>query len=104
MKEKIQYRYKSASLALNELKDLGYTIDFNLEKERILVNPEVFDITYIYRYEGASNPDDESSVYGIVNNESDEKGVYVLGSLGTDDEIDQFIIDLEIKRRTTDEN
>ena len=104
MKEKIQYRYKSASLTLNELKELGYTIDFNLEKERILVNPDVFDITYIYRYEGASNPDDESSVYGIVNNESNEKGVYVLGSLGTDDEIDQFIIDLEIKRRTTDEN
>lgn len=99
MKEKIQYRYKSASLALNELKKLGYTIDFNVEKERIIVNPEVFDITYIYRYEGASNPDDESSVYGIVNNESNEKGVYVLGSLGTDDEIDQFIIDLEIKHR-----
>lgn len=100
MKEKLQYKYKPTREALEELKTLGYTIDFNLEKERILVNPNVFDITYIYRYEGASNPDDESSVYGIVNEETGEKGVYVLGSLGTDENIDQFIIDLEIKRKT----
>ncbi|MBS7333504.1 MAG: hypothetical protein KIG88_07930 [Weeksellaceae bacterium] len=99
MKEKIQYQYKSASIALEELKALGYTIDYNLEKDCIRVNPDVFDITYIYRYEGATNPGDESSVYGIINNENGDKGVYVLGSLGTDDEIDQFIIDLEIKRR-----
>ena len=100
MKEKIQYRYKSTSIALDELKELGYTIDYNLEKERILVNPEVHDITYIYRYEGDSNPDDESSVYGIVNEETGDKGVYVVGSLGTDEDIDKFLIDLEIKRKT----
>lgn len=99
MKEKIQYRYKSVSLALEELKKEGYTIDYNLEKDRIRVHPEAHDITYIYRYEGASDPDDESSVYGIINTETGEKGVYVLGSLGTDDEIDQFIIKLEIQRR-----
>ena len=101
MKEKLQYRYKSVSVALKELKELGYTIDYNLEKERILVNPDVFDITYIYRYEGASNPDDESSVYGIVNKENGDKGVYVVGNLATSDDVDQFIINLEIKRRNS---
>ena len=30
MKEKLQYRYKSTSLALKELNELGYTIDFNV--------------------------------------------------------------------------
>ncbi|WP_282629723.1 hypothetical protein [Empedobacter sedimenti] len=100
MKEKIQYRYKSASLALAELKELGYTIDYNIEKDQIKQDSTNFDITYIYRYEGDSNPDDESSVYGIVNNINGDKGVYVVGNLGTDDEVDHFLIQLEIKRRT----
>lgn len=34
MKEKIQYRYKATAEALNELKELGYTIDYNIEKEQ----------------------------------------------------------------------
>ena len=99
MKEKLQYRYKSTSLALKELNELGYTIDFNVEKDKIRATPEEYDITYIYRYEGESNPDDESSVYGIMNVSTNEKGVYVAGNLGTDDDVDQFLIKLEIKRR-----
>ena len=100
MKEKIQYRYKSTAEALNELQELGYTIDYNIEKEQIKANPSNFDITYIYRYEGNSDPDDESSVYGIINNRSNEKGVYVVGNLGTDDDVDHFLVEIEIKRRT----
>ncbi len=100
MKEKIQYRYKSTAEALNELQELGYTIDYNIEKEQIKANPSNFDITYIYRYEGNSDPDDESSVYGIINNKSNEKGVYVVGNLGTDDDVDHFLVEIEIKRRT----
>ena len=100
MKEKIQYRYKATAEALKELKELGYTIDYNIEKEQIKAEPANFDITYIYRYEGNSDPDDESSVYGIVNNKSNEKGVYVVGNLSTDDDVDHFLVDLEIKRRT----
>ena len=100
MKEKIQYRYKSTAEALNELQELGYTIDYNIEKEQIKANPSNFDITYIYRYEGNSDPDDESSVYGIINNKSNEKGVYVVGNLGTDDDVDHFLVEIEIKRRS----
>ena len=100
MKEKIQYRYKSTAEALNELQELGYTIDYNIEKEKIKANPTNYDITYIYRYEGNSDPDDESSVYGIINNKSNEKGVYVVGNLGTDDDVDHFLVEIEIKRRT----
>lgn len=99
MKEKIQYRFKSASEALEELKALGYTIDYNVDKTLISANPDHFDITYIYRYEGASNPGDESTVYGIIKENTQEKGVYVAGNLSTADEVDQFLIDLEIKRR-----
>ena len=45
MKEKIQYRYMSASLALAELIELGYTIDYNVEKEQIKRDTSNFDIT-----------------------------------------------------------
>ncbi len=57
----------------------------------------------IYRYEGMSDPDDESSVYGIINNQNGDKGVYVVGNLSTDDDVDHFLVDLEIKRRTIQE-
>lgn len=99
MKEKIQYRYKTVSEALEELKKDGYTIDYNIEKEQIKSSPESFDITFIYRYEGMTDPDDQSSVYGIINNNNNEKGVYVVGNLSTDDDVDQFLVELEIKRR-----
>ena len=38
MKEKLQYRYRSTSLALKELNELGYTIDFNVDKNYIIKN------------------------------------------------------------------
>ena len=72
MKEKIQYRYKTTNEALDELKENGFTIDYNIEKNQLKQAPEIFDIVSIYRYEGMSDPDDESSVYGIINN---QKGV-----------------------------
>ena len=50
-----------------------------------------------------SDPDDESSVYGIINNQNGDKGVYVVGNLSTDDDVDHFLVDLEIKRRTIQE-
>lgn len=100
MKEKIQYRYKTTSEALTELYQNGYTIDYNIEKEQLKQNPKDFDIVCIYRYEGMSNPDDESSVYGIINNQNGDKGVYVVGNLSMDDDVDHFLVNLEIKRRT----
>lgn len=100
MKEKIQYRYKTTNEALTELNTNGFTIDYNIEKDQLKQHSENFDIVCIYRYEGMSDPDDESSVYGIINNLNGEKGVYVVGNLSTDDDVDHFLVDLEIKRRT----
>ena len=99
MKEKIQYRYMSASLALAELKELGYTIDYNVEKEQIKRDTSNFDITYIYRYEGDSNPDDESIVYGIKT-ESGEKGVFVAGfSPNSESDAAQVLRAISIKEK-----
>jgi hypothetical protein len=72
------YHYASVSKALEELKEKGFIVDFNLQDANIQQNPQYYEIQYIYRYEGDSNPDDEAIVYGIVNNLG-EKGVYVAG-------------------------
>ena len=62
---KKMYHYATVEKALNELKDKGFSIDFNVEEKQILQNPNNFGIIEIYRYEGMSNPDDEATVYGI---------------------------------------
>lgn len=75
--------YASASVALKELREKGYTLDFNLEENCIACGlekftAEDFEIAEVYRYEGDSNPDDESAVYGIIST-SGLKGVLVTG-------------------------
>ncbi len=79
MKPKVYYA--NAKDALDKLKEQGYTTDFNLEENCLVCNGEKFsaddfEITSVYRYEGDSNPDDESTVYGIES-KSGVKGVLV---------------------------
>jgi hypothetical protein len=60
-----KYHYATVSKALEELKEKGFTYDFNLHEDDI-ENPDHYQIVHIYRYEGDSNPDDEAVVYGIT--------------------------------------
>ncbi|WP_445458017.1 hypothetical protein [Flavobacterium sp. HNIBRBA15423] len=73
------YHYASVSEALTLLKERGYEYDFNINKMEIEQNPTNFEIHHIYRYEGNTNPDDESWVFGIQSKEG-KKGVFVNGS------------------------
>lgn len=99
MKQRKQYHYASTERALEELKEKGYEKDFNADREMIVNEPDSFEITHIYRYEGMSNPDDESTVYGIEHT-SGEKGVFVAGNLSFDeDDAARVLLDLEIKGR-----
>lgn len=75
---KNQYHYASVLKALEELKAMGFIIDFNLQESAIMKNPENYEIVHIYRYEGDTNPDEEAVVYGIQSNDG-KKGVYVAG-------------------------
>lgn len=92
------YNYSNAQIALNELKDKGYTIDYNIRFDEIEADAEHFVIDYLYRYEGMSNPSDESSVYGIKHINGDRKGVFVAGNLSfIEGRKRDIIIALEIK-------
>lgn len=77
------YSYDTLSGALNGLKQRGYTEDFNLKENCIIcatkpleLKPEEFDIEEVHRFEGMSNPDDNSVVYAISSSYG-VKGVLV---------------------------
>ena len=72
------YHYTTVSKALEELKEKGFTVDFNIQESRIINNPNDFEIEHIYRYEGETDPGDEATVFGIKSS-TGEKGVFVTG-------------------------
>lgn len=76
--EKRMYHYATVTKALEELKEKGYTVDYNIEESKIINNPSDFEIQHIYRYEGESDPGDEATVFGIQS-VNGEKGVFVAG-------------------------
>ena len=75
--------YRTLSEATNDLKKRGYNEDLNLKATCIecpahdlQLNPEDFRIDEFYRFEGMSNPSDNSIVYAI-SSEAGIKGVLV---------------------------
>ena len=75
--------YDTVVEALNGLKERGYTTNFNIafdklicsEKKHVL-NPDEFEITEVYRFEGDTNPGDEDVVYEVESKKGDMKGVF----------------------------
>jgi len=75
--------YSSLSVAIQDLQKEGYTADFNLcnagvehkHKKRIHSATEL-DVVKFYRFEGDSNPDDNTILY-VIETSSGEKGLLV---------------------------
>ena len=77
------YHYATVTEAINELRQKGYTLDFNLEENCLACkdgkfNEDQFEIREVYRYEGDSDPGDEATVYGIESHDG-KKGILVTG-------------------------
>lgn len=75
--------YGTITEAMEQLRKKGYTLDFNLEENCIVChpdkfNPEDFEIVDIYRYEGDTDPADETTVYAIES-KTGIKGILVNG-------------------------
>ena len=73
--------YETVVAALSGLKAKGYTLDFNIAFDKIIcnengvcLNPNEFEITEVYRFEGDTNPDDEDVVYAIESKDGAIKG------------------------------
>ncbi|MEZ7497938.1 hypothetical protein QO200_04225 [Flavobacterium sp. Arc3] len=72
------YHYSTVSEALDELKELGFTYDYNIYQEDIIKKPAEHQVRHVYRYEGNSDPGDSTIVYGITSS-SGKRGVFVAG-------------------------
>lgn len=75
--------YDTVSEALNSLNKRGYTIDFNMQSDSVYCKalgisfrPEDFEIVEFYRFEGNTDPGDESIVYALKT-KSGHQGVLV---------------------------
>ena len=75
--------YRTLSEATNDLRARGYNVDFNLRatcvecpSHNLQFHPEDFTIDEFYRFEGMSNPSDNSIVYAI-SSKTGIKGVLV---------------------------
>lgn len=75
--------YATVTEALEQLRQQGFTTDFNLQENCIVCNtnkynPDDFEIVDVYRYEGNTDPADEATVYAIQSSDG-TKGVLVTG-------------------------
>lgn len=75
--------YQTLVEALEDLKARGYVNDFNLQPTclecpglDLKLHPQDFEIREVYRFEGMSNPDDNSVLYAIAST-TGVKGVFV---------------------------
>lgn len=91
--------YGTLSETISGLRKEGYMLDFNISEERIFCHqtntafsPEDFEIDKVYRFEGASNPDDQAILYAISSIKFDAKGVLVNGYGISADEATNAII------------
>ena len=80
---KQQFHYATITEAVKQLHQQGYTLDFNLKQGKLAADGQdypaaEFEIVDVYRYEGASDPADEATVYALVS-ASGLKGLLVSG-------------------------
>lgn len=75
--------YATLTEALDDLRRRGYSEDFNLKPtclecpaKQVELHPDDFEITEVYRFEGATNPDDSSVLFAITG-KGGLKGVLV---------------------------
>lgn len=88
--------YETVSEAIRQLRDQGYTTDFNLQENCIACHAgtfgaDEFEVTDVYRYEGESDPADEATVYAIES-ASGLKGILVTGYGASSDAMDEAIL------------
>lgn len=75
--------YDTLSEATNDLLKKGYGEDLNIKPDclecltsKLQLHPEDFEVDAFYRFEGMSNPDDNSIVYAI-SGKNGVKGILV---------------------------
>jgi hypothetical protein len=83
-----RYSYETLSEAVNDLVKRGYTTDFLIQEEKecllcadnsLELSPEDFVIDEVHRFEGMTDPADESIVFAISSANHNVKGLVING-------------------------
>lgn len=76
--------YDTLTSAIAGLRKKGYELDFNIAFDKIMcqqngicLNPDQFEITEHFRFEGNSNPDDSDILFAIESRDGTMKGLLV---------------------------
>jgi hypothetical protein len=84
--------------AINDLRARGFDMDFNLRETELEcttngrnLSPDEFDIVEVFRFEGMTNPSDQSILYAIESHDG-LKGVLVNGYGPSADPISQAMV------------
>lgn len=92
--------FGTLSETINRLVGLGYTHDFNIKDDSIVclktdiaLSPDEFQIDHIYRFEGDSDPENQSILYAISSSKFDLKGTLVNGYGTSSDESSTKLIE-----------
>lgn len=79
------YTYETLTQALNDLQHRGFNYDFNLLENSIeckanhsMYNPTQFNVVEVHRFEGMTNPGDNTVIY-VISTEDGLKGTLVDG-------------------------
>lgn len=91
--------FGTLSETINALIKIGYVHDFNIHEECIVCHqenlkllPSEFQIDKVYRFEGESNPDDQSILYVLSSPKFNVKGTLVNGyGISSDEETSKVI-------------
>jgi len=92
--------FGTLSETINGLIKVGYIHDFNIHEACLVCNqtnislsPNDFQIDKVYRFEGESNPEDQSILYAISSSQYNIKGTLVNGYGTSSDEATQKLIE-----------
>lgn len=98
--QRLKESYGTLSESINGLIAVGYIHDFNIKEDCIIchqtndsLSPEDFQIDKVYRFEGESNPDDQSILYAISASKFSLKGTLVNGYGISSDPVTSKIIE-----------
>jgi len=99
--------YDSLSIAIRELKKLGYTVDFNLHENGLESKhhhttycADDLDVVNYYRFEGMTNPSDSSILY-VIHTKDGRRGLLVDSYGATESEVPADVLQkLKIKPDT----
>jgi len=105
-----EHNYDTVSEAVNDLIKRGYTCDFNLnhDVDFLICNstskslsPDDFEIDEIHRFEGETDPADQTIVYAISSIDKETKGIIVNAyGIYADNAASKIVKHLDAKAKT----